>query len=445
MLGEKKLKQIADKVLRLSKADETEVLLIVTSNGLTRFANSQIHQSVAWNDLAVSVRIIKNKKIGVASANSFADTSLKNVVERATTLSSLQEVDPFFVSLPSVEKVTQIKNEVYQTSETERAEAVATIITKAKAKAIIASGAYQSSVTEIAVANSHGIWTYHSSSSCDLSTILIGPSSNGFAAQVGRKSTDINAEEVAEIALHKVVIGSNPIDVDPGQWEVILEPQAVSEMMVFFNWLGPNARMFHEQASFLSGKLGQKVVGENITIVDDPLNPEAFPMPFDFEGYPKKKLEIIKNGVLKNIAYDSYYANRFKMENTGHALPAPNTAGPIPLHTYIEPGNKTKQDMIKSIKKGLLVTRLWYVRVLNPRSLSLTGMTRDGTFLIENGEVVSGVKNLRFNQSVPEALSNVLTIENKLTPIASFEAELGITRLPSLHIKDWQFTSGTLF
>jgi predicted Zn-dependent protease len=273
----------------------------------------------------------------------------------------------------------------------------------------------------------------------------MGSTSNGFAAQVGKNSTDINAQEIADRAIDIVTKSSHPIDVGPGEWEVILEPQAVSEMMVFLNWMGPNARIYHEQGSYLSGKLGQKIFGKNITIIDDPLHPEAFPMPFDFEGYPKRRLEIINKGVFQNLTYDSYTAQCFKARNTGHALPAPNTAGPIPLHIYIEPGNKSREEMIKSVKKGLLVTRLWYVRVLSPRQLSITGMTRDGTFLIENGKIVAGVKNLRFNQSIPDALNNVISIENKLTPIASFEGELGITRLPSLYIKKWNFSSGTLF
>lgn len=445
MVGEQKLKKITQKVLSFSTADETEVLAMVSENGLTRFANSQIHQNVAWNDTGVSIRVVLGKKIGVAATNSFDEDALKRTVEKAIELAKLQEDDPNFVSLPKPEKITKVDNEVFHTAEKERAKSVSVLINKVKKHGIVASGAYQSGVTEIAIANSHGVWAYHSGSSNDLSTILIGPTSNGFAAQVGKRAEDIHSDQVADVAINKVLDSADPIDVEPGDWDVILEPQAVSEMMTFFTWLGPNARMYHEEASCLSGKLGQKVAGDNITIIDDPLDPEAFPMPFDFEGYPKKPLTIIENGVLKNLAYDSYLAHKFKAKNTGHGLPAPNTNGAIPLHTYIKPGDKSREEMIRSIKKGLLVTRLWYVRVLNPRSLSVTGMTRDGTFLIENGKIVSGVKNLRFNQSIPEALNNVVAIENKLTPLASFESELGITRLPALHIKNWKFSSGTLF
>ncbi|MBI2405839.1 TldD/PmbA family protein [Candidatus Microgenomates bacterium] len=462
MVGEKKLHEIAKKVLSLSRALrpaqafgseaqarrgklETEVLLFVTDHGLTRFANSQIHQNVAWEDVGISVRVVIGKRIGVASTNSFAPSALRDVVRRAESLAKLQREDPHFKSLPKPQKLPKVAQWVHQATPEERAAAVSTIITKAREKKITASGAFDSVITEIVVANSHGVWAYHVSSASDLSTILLGKDSTGFGAQLGRKVADINAEDVAQQAIEKVERGTKPLEVKPGEWDVILEPQAVNEMMAFLAWLGPNARIYHEQASYFSGRLGEKVVGKNISIYDDPISEEGFPMPFDFEGVPKRKVEIIKEGVLKNLVYDSYHAGKHDAPNTGHALPAPNTGGPMPLHLVIEPGKKGMEEMIKGVKKGLLVTRFWYVRVLNPRHLSITGMTRDGTFLIKDGEIVGGVKNLRFNQSIPEALSSVAAISNTAVPLSSFELEIGSNRMPALHIKRWNFTSGTEF
>ncbi|MBM3209612.1 TldD/PmbA family protein [Candidatus Shapirobacteria bacterium] len=445
MLGEKKLKEIAKKVLSLSGADETEVLLFVTNHGLTRFANSQIHQNVASEDLGVSVRVAKGKRVGVASGNSFQSMALADVVRRAEELARLQKEDPCFKSLPKPQKIPRVEKLVHQISPEERAKAVATIIKKAKAKKIIASGAFDSVISEIAVANSWGLWGYHAGSLSDLSTILQGEDSSGFASQLGRKASEIKAEEVADQAIEKVMRGKEPRALKPAEMEVILEPQAVSEMLAFFAWLGPNARIYHEEASHFSGRLGETVFSEKVTIVDDPLDPEGIPMPFDFEGVPKRRLEIIKEGVLRNLVYDSYHAGKYGEENTGHGLPAPNTEGPIPLHLRLEPGEKSLEEMIKGVKKGILVSRLWYVRTLNPRYLTITGMTRDGTFLIENGQVVGGVKNLRFNQSIPEALQNVVEIGKKLTTLTSLEMEFGANRLPALRIGNWHFTSGTEF
>ena len=444
MLGTDKLKQIADKVLAYSKADQTEVLLFVSENSLTRFACNQIHQNMAWKDLGISVRVIKDKKIGVSSTNDLSDSALHEVVDKALILASLQEPDEQFISLPEAHDIPETENSVYYASEEEMAQGAHTIIEEAKKNHLIASGAYSNDTTELAVANSLGVWAYHAGSSCNLSTIVLGENSSGFAADVGRTTQDIDANLVAKTAIDKTLESKNPEDIEPGEYEVILEPQAVSEMLAFFQWYGPNARIYHEQASPLSGQMGKQVFGRNITLIDDPFHPEVFPMPFDYEGQPKHALTIVENGILKNIAYDSYNALKYKTKNTGHALPAPNTMGPIPLHLYIKPGDKTREQMIRAVKKGLLVTRLWYVRVLNPKTLNVTGMTRDATFLIENGKIVKPVKNLRFNQSIPEALNNVISIENKLTPLASFEGDL-IGLMPTLHIGSWHFTSGTLF
>lgn len=444
MISEEKLKQIAEKALSFSKAEQTEVLLSAAGSALTRFANNQIHQNVAWKNLGISIRVINQKKIGVASTNSFEESKLKDVVARATELSDLQEPDPGFVSLPKPEQIPVVENDTHYATEEEMAAGAYTIIKKAQDAHLVASGAYANDVSSLAVANSLGVWAHHAGSSCNLSTIVLGKDSSGFAADVARTPSEVDAKLVAETAVQKTLESKNPQDIEPGEYEVILEPQAVSEMMAFFQWYGPNARIYHEGASPLSDKMGKQVFGKNITIIDDPFHKDVFPMPFDFEGYPKKAITFVKNGILKNIAYDSYYAAKYHHNNTGHALPAPNTMGPIPLHMYIAPGDKTREEMIKNVKRGLLVTRLWYVRVLNPKMLNVTGMTRDATFLIENGKIVRPVKNLRFNQSIPEALNHVVGIENKLTPLASFEGEM-ISLAPTLHISKWEFSSGTLF
>lgn len=444
MLGKEKLKQIAEKVLSLSQADQTEVLLSVGGHMLTRFANNEIHQNMAWQDIGISVRVIVQKRIGVASTNSFEPDALQRVVKKAMELAHLQEPDPDFVSLPNPSPGTDISEPCVFATEAELANGVSTIIRKAQKAGLIGSGAYANEVSELAVANSLGLFSYHQGASCNLSTIVLGKTSSGFAADVGKTARDINAEKIGTIAVTKTLESKDPEGGEPGAYDVILEPQAVSELMAFFQFYGPNARLYHEQASCLSGKISEQVFGENITIIDDPFHELVFPMPFDYEGFPKKKLTIIENGVLKHICYDSYHAHRFGAENTGHALPAPNTMGPIPLHLYVAPGDKTKEEMIGSIKKGILVTRLWYVRVLNPKALNITGMTRDGTFLIENGKVTKPLKNMRFNQSIPEALHNVVSLENKLTQLASFEGEL-IGLAPTMHIKNWHFSSATLF
>ncbi|MEK9179239.1 MAG: DNA gyrase modulator [Patescibacteria group bacterium] len=234
MIGEKKLKLLAEQVLLLSTADETEVLLWVSENGLTRFANSHIHQNVSWEDMSISVRVIFGKKIGVAGGNRLDPEGLEKIVRNAEAIARLQKEDPHFVSLPHPEKLPVMETDYFLDTVEERSRKVATIISAAKSKKIVASGSFQSGLSELAIANSHGIWAYHISSSADLSTILLGETSTGFAGQVGKTASEIDAENVVKVALDKVELSKNPREVASGEWEILLETQAVNELITFF-------------------------------------------------------------------------------------------------------------------------------------------------------------------------------------------------------------------
>ena len=485
MLGEAKLKKIAKTVLNLSRASQTEVLIIGGERGLTRFANSQIHQNVAEEGTWVQVRAVINPltpsgrsgrpsikastelsrmssgrgaKIGVASTNDLSSAGLAKVVEKAANMTKLSKVDPHFVSLPTNQKKPLLRrgHSTLRASDsksfggqakktltpTEKAKIVGDIIRIAKADKLIASGAFDSNLSEIAVANSQGVWGYHVGTQENLQTVLLGRNSTGFAQQISSHIGKIDHKKLAKRAVTKALESKNPIEIEAGDYEVILEPPAVAEMMLFFSYLGPNARIYHEEASFLTGKLGQKLFSEKLTVHDDPLHAETIIAPFDYEGHPKSKLTIIDKGVFANIVYDSYHAGKHGGKNTGHALPAPNTEGPIPTHLVFEPGEVSVGDMIKNVKKGILVTRFWYVRMLHHRLLNITGMTRDGTFLIKNGEIVGAVRNLRFTQSIPEALANVVSVGNELK---LEEGWGGANLVPALHISKFHFSGVTEF
>jgi predicted Zn-dependent protease len=213
-------------------------------------------------------------------------------------------------------------------------------------------------------------------------------------------------------------------------------------MLTRISDLGCNGKAYHEGRSFMSGKLGKKVMGENVTIWDDGLDRRGLVCPFDFEGAPKQKVEIIKNGIAKNVVYDSYQALKEGKKNTGHALPAPSILGPLACNLFMKEGKYSKNEMKKSIKKGIWVTRFWYTNILHHKLLNMTGMTRDGTFLIENGEIVGGLKNLRFTQSIPEAFCNIQMIGKDVKIQDSWF--LGNV-VPALKIKDFNFTGVTQF
>lgn len=445
MLGESKLKKIARQALGFSKADQTEVLIFVYDRGLTRFANSQIHQNVAHDYASVQVRAVVGKKIGVASGNSLTRESLKKVVRKANELAKFQKEDPHFVSLPAAQKIKKTGGFSKKTADltpAKKAKMVADVIKTAVDAKLTASGAFDTSISEIAVANSLGVWAYQASTSANLSTIFLGKDSTGYAEEHSGDISKIDHLKIAKTARDKALKSKKPIEAKEGDYEVILESAAMDEALFYFSWLGPNARVYHEEASFLTGKLGKKVFSDKLTIWEDAYDVRGYPIGFDFEGVPKKSLPIVEKGVFKNIVYDSYHAGKHKGEQTGHALPAPNTWGPIPAHLRIEPGDKTIEEMIKDVKKGLLITRFWYIRMLHPKLLNITGMTRDGTFLIENGEIVAPVKNMRFTQSIPEAFSNIISVGRDL----KLEASYGQSNLvPAMHISGFHFSGVTQF
>lgn len=445
MMTEKELQSIAKKGIKLASGAGADLAEIVLSHGtedLTRFANNMIHQSVSLTDGLVHVRLAFGKKIGVARTNRLDDEGMKEAVKTAKTLALLQRPDPHFAGLPGksgYESTEDSYSGQPHMGAVGRAGAIGVIITAAKKAKLTASGAFVESENVSCVANSQGVWAFTRGKSASVSTILMGVKGSGFASHSTKGGSFIDVQAVAKQAVFKATHG-RLMDVQPGEYEVILEPPAVAELMDFFSWLGPNARVFHENVSFYQGNIGKRVLHPSLTIHDDPTNPAGYPLAFDWEGFPKKKRGLVENGVLTGVAYDSYHAAKYNAVNTGHALLAPNTMGPIPTHVVIEPGSDTTKKAIKRIKKGLLITRFWYTRVIHHKKLLLTGMTRDGTFYIENGKIVGRVRNLRYTESVIEALGDVRGIGRDLQLIGS---EGSPSLVPFLHLGKFRFTGVT--
>lgn len=445
MIGENKLKQLAKLALgeadRL-KATQAEAVLWNGVEELTRFAENQIHQSVSLEDAIVHIRFILGKKIGVARSNRLDKEGILAVVKKAQQLAKIQKEDEHFKSLPDksdYEDVSYHYKEAKHMGAINRAKAVGHIIALAQQSKLTASGAFAESDGETLVANSNGVLAYHKAKSSSLTTIMSGDKGSGYAGQSAKGGMEIDAGKVADAALVKATFGDLR-EIPAGEYEVILEPPAVAELMDFFSWLGPNARIYHEDVSFYQGNIGKKLLSESLTIVDDPLDPGGYPISFDFEGHPKKGVTLVENGVIKDVVYDSYHAHKHGAENTGHAQLAPNTWGPIPTHVKITAGDQKLEDMIKSVKKGLLVTRFWYTRVIHHKQLMLTGMTRDGTFVIENGKIVGRVRNLRYTESVLTAFKDIRGVGEKL----SLEGSEGSPSLvPALHLGKFRFTGVT--
>jgi predicted Zn-dependent protease len=275
----------------------------------------------------------------------------------------------------------------------------------------------------------------------DINTVVMSGEGSGHAARTTMDVNEIDGVEVANEAIEKARRNVGQIEIQPGEYDVVFQDYAVADILDFFSYLSFGAQAVQEKRSFMAGRFGEKVMGENISIWDDGLSPETLPNPFDFEGVPKQRVTFVEDGVARDVVWDTYTAGKEGdgRESTGHALPAGNTFGPIPSNLFLRTGDAPSIDeLVASTKRGVLVSRFWYTRPVHPLKVIVTGMTRDGTFLIENGEVTSPIRNLRFTQSYLDAMNNVEAIGRTATLQQS--DILGVNRVPPIKIRGWTFT-----
>jgi predicted Zn-dependent protease len=270
--------------------------------------------------------------------------------------------------------------------------------------------------------------------------------SAGYASALALDVDDLDFEAIGREAVEKCLHSQNPRGLEPGEYTVILEPYAVEDFLLMMAYTGFGAVAMQEGRSFMAGKLGEKIVDPRVSIWDDGLSPDGIPWPFDFEGVPKQRVDLIESGVARGVVYDSYRAGKEEGKaSTGHALPAPNSFGPFPANAFFAPGDATLEEMIASTERGIYVTRFHYTRPVEPTKVVITGMTRDGTFLIENGEIAYPVKNLRFTQSYLEALNEVAMIGTEPRLLAGMALEISRNSVPALKLNKFAFTGATEF
>lgn len=454
MLGKKEAHALIDFVIKQSKADQVEVLLVNQDQALTRFANNYIHQNVSETNASFAIRVAYGKKIGTASTNSLHKQRLKDTVTWAEKIAQFQRENEDFVSFPSVkrEAYPDIKTYNIETigfSAADRAKAVNKIISVARKHSLNSFGSVSNGVADICIGNSQGVFAYGRAADIFCNIVMSANNSTGYAQAGSRDLRIVDFEELANSAARKALLSKDPAEIVPGKYTAIFEPLAACEFLDYLGFYAFNGKMFHEGRSFLSDKLGSRVVDERITIVDDPLTNSGFAFPFDFEGVPKRRLVLVDKGVARNVVYDSLTAFRRKKKSTGHALGGPNPFGPIPTNLSMKKGTKSLDDLIRETDKGVLVTRFHYTNVIDPHKLTFTGMTRDGTFLIEHGKITKGLKNLRFTENIIDVLNRVDDLSNKPVLVAAdpgYGSRFATgTIVPAMKISDFTFTSGTEF
>lgn len=438
------LRRLAERVLKLSAADETEVEIGATTDALTRFANNTIHQNVAEETLSISVRAVVDGRTARATTNKTDDESLRRATEAAISLARNEPRNLDLLPMPRAAKYKTVARFFPATANTtpqDRAHAVKRVCEMADKAKQTAAGIFSSGFSRFVLANSKGLLAQYEQTRAEFSVTILEQNSSGWAKENSPDIRTIDPDKLAARASRKCAESRNPREVPAGQYTAILEPPAVLDLVGFLFYDFAGTAVLDKRSCF-TGRMGKKLLGENISVWDDAYHPLQTGAPFDGEGVPRQKITLVEKGVPKNLVYARATAKKMQAKPTGHGFSLPNEYGEAPMNLVFAGGNKSVEEMVSSTERGILVTRLWYIREVDPYEKILTGMTRDGTFLVENGRVTGGVRNFRFNQSALEMLANV---EMLGTPVRAAGEESFEMVVPAMKVRDFHFSEVTKF
>ena len=438
--------RLAEEVVRLSEAagaTEAEALVVSGESSLTRFANSEIHQNVASTEVLVNLRFVHGRRVGVASTGRADAEGMRALVDRAAAIAANVEELEDWAGLPQAEGTQALEiawsDGTADASPELRADGARAVIAAADAAGVTAFGSFSTDAEAVAVANSRGIRAGERRTTSQLLTVSMGPDNGtGYAEQCSIDATTIDAAAIGREAAERARASANPVAIDPGDYPVVLHHYAVVDLLDMLGYLGFSALAVQEDRSFWEA--GRRVGSPLVTVTDDGRDPAGLPMGFDAEGVPKQRLSLLDAGVCRDLAYDQQTGARAGRASTGHGLPAPNPWGPFPSNMVMGAGDATMEELIGGLDRGLLVTRFHYTNPVHSKKVIITGMTRDGTFLVEGGRIVGPVRNLRFTMSYLDALANVEAVSRERRCIRGF---LGGSVVPSLRLSSFSFTGAT--
>ena len=444
MLPREGCQEIFSEILKVSDAEETELLIHGGNHQLTRFANNTIHQNVAEEGYLFSVRTVYGGRTARATTNRCDPESLRRVVAESASLARQQQPDPELLPMPGPQNFHPVERYFDATSAVtpqQRAEAVLQAIRIAEKNGQTSAGTFSTGAGVQAILNSRGLVAYYQDTHAEFSVTMMSPDSSGWAKKTSPDAREIHAEGLALRASEIALRSRNPRELPPGNYVAILEPAAVLDLVgfMFFDFSGQAVR---DKRSFLTDRLGQKIFGDNIHISDDAYHPLQFGPPFDGEGVSRKAVPLVEQGVVKGLTYSRQTAKAMGVEPTGHGFPLPNEWGEAPTNIVFAGDRHTVEEMIASTERGILVTRFWYIREVDPYRKILTGMTRDGTFYVEDGKIQHGVRKFRLNESLIDMLScaEMLGVAERASGEESFPMVV-----PAIKISSFHFTEVTKF
>ena len=439
-LSQQDAEALTKRVLGMAKAEQTRVTVIGSMRGNTRYAVNQISSGGDNANVMVSIRSTFGTRSASTTTNKLDDTSLKAAVDMSERLAKLAPEDPEF--MPELEPQTYDSSPGWSAVTASldpagRAAAVRAVTEPSRAAKFAATGYIESDAQANAIANNKGLFVYGRFTGASMTTTVRAPdgSSSGWAGASHTDWSRIDPEALGARAIEKARASMNPVAIEPGRYTVVLEPTAVGNLVQLLGF-ALNARAADEGRSFFTkqgggNKIGLKVVDERVTLTSDPLDPEAAALPFTPEGVPTKKTTWIENGVVRNLAYDRYWAQK-----------QGKSATPLIGSLKMSGGTTSMEELIASTARGILVTRFWYIRPVDPRTVLYTGLTRDGTFLIEDGKITKAVKNLRYNESPVFMLNNLDAMGPSVRVSASEDGSPGFAIVvPPIKAHDFNFTS----
>jgi predicted Zn-dependent protease len=476
MLTKEQAADIFDRIRRFSSADEVEAIFNSSRFALTRFANNTIHQNVEEENSIVSIRTNFSGRTARSTANQFDDESLRRAVAASENLARVQVPDPDLLPMPDAHEaggrtlrlrsgqaheapvaalapLSRFFEQTAAITPADRAEVVKRIVSVAGKHELTTAGICSNSESGEGIFNCRGLANWHRQTLAEISITMLADDSSGWQKSNSPDVSNLESAKLAETAAQKAVESMHPREIAPGKYTVILEPAAVLDIVGFMFWDYSGAAIL-DQRSFLNDRIGTKLFGENINISDDAAHPLQAGSPFDGEGMRRQCVQLVENGVVKRVVYARATAHKMKnseyagkvgpIEPTGHGFPLPNEMGEMPLNiVFGVPNNpRSVEEMIASTEHGVLVTRLWYIREVDPYEKIVTGMTRDGTFLVEHGKVQCGLRNFRFNESLISMLSNV---EAMSVPVRACGEESFDMVVPAMKVKEFNFTEATKF
>ena len=428
------------------KKNDFEIVVIENNSELTRFAQSYIHQNVAETDLNLTLKLINKDRISIVEINSIDEQVLSKNIEKAIELAKISPKLDYHYQLvkPQLYKIkSKYSEKTANFTPLKRAQLINHLIKEVNREGYEAAGAFKTEIIAIVIINSEGVFAFDQGTKVDFNGVVTKDNSTAYASFIDSDISNFNIKKITDELLRVAFKNVDQVEIEPGIYTVILSPEAVASILDYTGYTTFNGKLIAEGKSFYSANRRKKIFPEIITILDDPLDEFTLPIPFDFAGYPREKIYLIKDGVIIDGVYDHLTALKYNLKCTANTLPPESASmGAIPFNLAMKGGEDNVRDIISNTKKGVYITRFHYVNVLNPMSVQLTGMTRDGTFLIEDGKMIKAIKNMRFNTSVIDMLKAVDMISKERQTKKGF---VGPVVAPYLRTKNFTFSSKTSF